>query len=107
MGLAIALLGLGRSHAGAADFAGSMIVPSIGLGTINRVPCDPWESVTPVPFVGSSKDLVRLCPGALSVQLYRKRAQLLRRRGCALAWYTSMGQLVRDRRCPARAIRRP
>ena len=47
------------------SIAPSIVIPSIGLGAINRVPCDTWESVTPVPFVGSTGDLVRLCPGFL------------------------------------------
>jgi hypothetical protein len=97
--LAIALLATAEVPASASDRVARMNLPSIGLGAINRVPCDLWESQTPVPFVGSTKDLLRLCPGALSVQLYRMRAQLARRRACYFQWYASNGTLMRDRRC--------
>lgn len=99
-GLAISLLLVGGSPVVALDFAPGVNLPTIGFGGIGRVPCEIWESETPVPFVGSTEGLTRLCPGNLSVQLYRLQARLLRRHACYhIEGYAVYGALVHDRRC--------
>jgi hypothetical protein len=81
------------------DGAPGVNLPSLGIG-INRVPCDAWESQTPVPFVGSIKDLVHLCPGELSVQLYQLQARLVRPGACYyIWWHTSNGTFMGGRHC--------
>jgi hypothetical protein len=73
---------------------------AIGSGGINRVPCDAWEASTPVPFTGSMEELVALCPGDLSVQLYQKQVRLLRGRACyVIAGYAPNGRLASGRWC--------
>jgi hypothetical protein len=91
-------------------YPGAMLAPgsldrptsgfAIGLGGISRVPCNVWESSTPVPFTGSIEDLVALCPGDLSVQVYEKQVRLLRGRTCyVIAGYTPNGRFSAGRWC--------
>ena len=85
-------------------YPGSMLSPptsgAIGLGGISRVPCDAWESTTPVQFTGSIEDLVALCPGDLSVHMYEKQVRLLRGRACyMIAGYTPNGRRASGRWC--------
>jgi hypothetical protein len=80
MNLAIAAL-LAGAPAAAGERAGAEdVIPGIGLGDIDRVPCGLTDAQTPGPSVGSLHELAKLCPGALSVQLRLARARLLRRR---------------------------
>ena len=73
---------------------------ALGLGGITRVPCNVWESVTPVPFTGSIEDLVALCPSDLSVQLYQKQVRLRRGRTCdVIEGYAPNGRLASARWC--------
>jgi hypothetical protein len=86
-------------------YPGGMLSPptsgfAIGLGGISRVPCNAWESTTPVPFTGSIEDLVALCPGDLSVQVYEKQVRLLRGRACyVIAGYAPNGRRASGRWC--------
>jgi hypothetical protein len=73
---------------------------AIGLGAISRVPCNVWESATPVPFAGTMADLVALCPGDLSVQIYLKRARLGAPGCSAVQGYAPTGRLASVRWCP-------
>jgi hypothetical protein len=105
--LAAALLASSGPPATAFDIPPGVNLPTIGLGDITRVPCDVWESQTPVPFVGSMEDLIRLCPGDLSVQLYWVQTRLLRRHACYyIAGYVPEGRLVHVRHCVERDHRR-
>jgi hypothetical protein len=73
---------------------------AIGLGGITRVPCDVWESATPVPFTGSIEDLVALCPNDLSVQIYQRQVRLLRGRTCyVIEGYRPNGRPASARWC--------
>jgi hypothetical protein len=101
--LAAALLASSGPPATAFDIPPGVNLPTIGLGAITRVPCDVWESQTPVPFVGSMEELIRLCPGDLSVQLYWVQTRLLRRHACYyIAGYVPEGRLVHVRHCVER-----
>jgi hypothetical protein len=76
LSLALTVLIVGHQPATASDRFPTVILPAIGLGDINRVPCDIWESQTPVPFLGSQEELFNLCPGDLTVQLHRLQRRL-------------------------------
>ena len=98
--LAVALLAPTGTPAKAFDIPPGVDRPTIGLGDINRVPCDVWEAQTPVPFAVSMEELIHLCPGDPSVQLYWVRTRILRRRPCYyITVYARDGRLVQVRRC--------
>jgi hypothetical protein len=62
------------------------VIPGIGLGDVDRVPCSLTDAQTPVPSTGSLHELAKLCPGALSVQLRLAQARLRRQHAVWLPW---------------------